>query len=241
MGTLGESNGGDRPPNGDGLPGLPPEWGTVVVPDDPAALADEAAAVRRELRASLRRSRWRRRLWLHRTGRTDEPSLGLPLLIMAIAVIATLTSLFAVAWPKPQRQAADERPARVPDITLFDDRGATVRLDQVLPAVVLLVDGCECQALLGDVATAADSKLTILAVAREAPKLLAPSGATSSAPQVTRVRGLADPNESLRTALGLPKPNGRASVAVFSSAGNLVKLVPTTSTVDDFRGSLTAQ
>lgn len=239
MGTLGESNGGDRPPNGDGLPGLPPEWGVVVIPDDPAELADEAAAVRRELRYATRQSLWRRRLRFRRS--SDEPSLGLPLLIMAIAVIATLTSLFAVAWPKPQRQAADDRPARVPDVTLFDDRGDAVRLDQVLPVVVLLVDGCDCLALLGDVAAAADPKLTILAVAREAPRILAPSGATSPAPAVTRVRGLADPTESLRTALSLPNPGGAASVAVFSKAGNLVRLVPTTSTVDDFRANLTAR
>jgi len=240
MGTLGESNGGDRPPNGDGLPGLPPEWGTVVIPDDPAELADEAAAVRRELLASLRRTRWRRRLRLRRR-HGDEPTLGLPLLIMAIALIATLTSLFAVAWPKPQRQTADDRPARVPDVTLFDDRGDAVRLDQTLPAVVLLVDGCDCTGLLGDVATAADPKLNILAVARQAPRVLAPSGATSPAPQVTRVRGLTDPNESLRTALGLPAPGGGASVVVFSAGGNLVKLVPTTTDVDDFRASLTAR
>jgi hypothetical protein len=226
MGTLGESNGGDRPPDGDGLPGLPPEWGTIVIPDDPAELADEAAAVRRELRSASRRSRWRRRL---RLGPRQEPSLGLPLLIMAIAVIATLTSLFAVAWPRSQRQAGtDDQPVRVPNITLYDESGGAVRLDQTVPAVVILVDGCDCRALLSDVANAAEPALNIFAVARQAP-------AVGQAP---RVRGLSDPNESIRTALGLPRPSGKASVAVFSPTGTLVQLVPTAQSVDEFRGSL---
>src|SRR3954470_5188308 len=45
MGTQG-GNGGSWPPEGGGppddLPEIPPEWGVVVVPDDPGELADEA-------------------------------------------------------------------------------------------------------------------------------------------------------------------------------------------------------
>ena len=45
MGSLRGGDGDGRPPpdNG-GLPDLPPEWGTVVVPDDLAELEREAAA-----------------------------------------------------------------------------------------------------------------------------------------------------------------------------------------------------
>src|SRR5436309_3018240 len=99
MGTLGDDNGGPSP-SGGGLPDLPPEWGTVIIPDDPSELAPEIEEVRRELRRLARRNRWRRSLHLPPlTGRPagDAGSLGLPLLIMAIAIIATLTSLFALA------------------------------------------------------------------------------------------------------------------------------------------------
>lgn len=237
MGTLGESNSGDRPPNGDGLPGLPPEWGNIVIPDDPAELAEEAETVRRELRSTVRGLRWRRRLGLGT--RPDQPSLGPPLLIMAIAVIATLTSLFAVAWPKPQRQVTDERGPQIPEMTLYDTGGGSVRLDQTVPAVVLLVDECDCRTLLTDVATSADPGLSVLAVARQAPSPVPPSTAGPAGSPGPRVRTLVDPNESLRTALGLPRPSGNASVAVYSRTGVLVRLVPAVRTVDDVRRYLT--
>ena len=35
MGTLGDDNGGPSPGSG-GLPDLPPEWGVVIIPDDPS-------------------------------------------------------------------------------------------------------------------------------------------------------------------------------------------------------------
>src|SRR5262245_40981798 len=109
MGTLGGGNGDGRSPdNGgqpEGLPGLPPEWGTIVIPDDPAELAGEADEVRKELGREIRRNRWRRRfgLAIGPSGET-QPSLGLPLLIMSIAILATLTSLFVVAWPGSSRR-----------------------------------------------------------------------------------------------------------------------------------------
>ncbi len=61
MGTLRGDNGGGRPPDGGGLPDLPPEWGTVVIPDDLTELDDEAAVIRRDFRRQARRNRWRRR------------------------------------------------------------------------------------------------------------------------------------------------------------------------------------
>jgi hypothetical protein len=108
MGTRSGGNGGGQPP--DGLPDLPPEWGIVVIPDDPSELAQESARVRRELRRDARQRRWRRRLHLPppkakpATDDEDAPTLGVPLLVISIAVIATLVSLFAVAWPNTQQR-----------------------------------------------------------------------------------------------------------------------------------------
>src|SRR5437763_13176165 len=109
MGTLRGDNGGERPPDGGGVPDLPPEWGTIVIPDDASALDQEAALVRKEMRRLSRRNRWRRRFGLpalvHGSVDDDTPALGLPLLIMSIAIIATLTSLFAIAWPSRAGQS----------------------------------------------------------------------------------------------------------------------------------------
>src|SRR5690348_1286098 len=158
MGTLSGGNGGGWPP--DELPDLPPEWGPIVIPDDAAELARDAARVRRELRRDARGRRWRRRLHLppappRRSG-DDTTALGVPLLVISIAVIATLTSLFAIAWPtKPQQpilhpstvaktpaQSSRGAPAAgpsatststphalsVPDVALYDPAGVAVHL-----------------------------------------------------------------------------------------------------------------
>ncbi|GII25314.1 hypothetical protein [Planosporangium mesophilum] len=106
MGTLSGGNGGGWPP--DELPDLPPEWGRIVIPDDASELAQEAAKVRRELRAEARARRLKRRLHLPRTdlrpGESDAPPLGVPLLVILIATIATLTSLFVISWPTPPQR-----------------------------------------------------------------------------------------------------------------------------------------
>jgi hypothetical protein len=109
MGTRSGGNGGGQSP--DGLPDLPPEWGIVVIPDDASELAQESLRVRRELRRESRQRRWRRRLHLPppkpKPATDDEeeaPTLGVPLLVISIAVIATLVSLFAVAWPNTQQR-----------------------------------------------------------------------------------------------------------------------------------------
>ena len=197
MGTMSGGDGGGWPP--DELPELPPEWGTIVIPDDASELAQEATKVRRELRRQVRQRRWRR--WLHlpppgpRDNDEEATTLGVPLLVISIAVIATLTSLFAIAWPTRQLRpdlrptavastpvagtpgssapagtatAAPTGPATtaptgtdtpralgVPDVSLIDPDGGTLRLRGALPAVVLLVDGCDCSQLVTATAVAA--------------------------------------------------------------------------------------
>ena len=145
MGTLrGDNGGGERPQDGGGLPDLPPEWGTIIIPDDAGALDDEGTSIRRQFRRAAIRRRWRRRLHLRpepigRTG-DDPPGLAVPLLIMSIAVIATLVSLFVVAWPRRNPngtpQLAPPSPGRGGDsagLSLFDPGGAPVPMRDLTP------------------------------------------------------------------------------------------------------------
>jgi hypothetical protein len=115
MGTLSGGNGGGWPP--DELPELPSEWGAIVIPDDASELAREATRVRRELRWQAFELRWRRRLHLPRANpgpgeEEDMPALGVPLLVILIATIATLTSLFVISWPTRPQQS-DLQPTAV--------------------------------------------------------------------------------------------------------------------------------
>jgi hypothetical protein len=246
MSTLGGGNGDGWTPEGggqsDGVPGLPPEWGTVVVPDDPAELAEEAAQVRRELRRTARRTTWRRRLGLRGAGEDGQPSLGLPLLIMSIAVIATLTSLFVVAWPgrsqnpvigpHGSRNAALTTPASgtIPDLVLADSAGQPVRLTAVTPAAVLLVEGCaNCADLVEATVAAAPEPVAVLVVGRTAPTL---------APSLDRVRRLQDPQNRLRDELELGPPAALAAVVLVARGGEVVRKVPAVETVDTFRAEL---
>jgi hypothetical protein len=216
MGTLRGDNGGERPPEGGGVPGLPPEWGLIVIPDDASELDDEAVALRREWRRAARINRWRQRLGLAPlpASRPPSASLGLPLLIMSIAILATLTSLFALAWPNhagtvrgatrgapatgPSARTAGVSPGPVlADLTLVDATATPVRLRDTLPAVILLVDGCECGPLATAVADAAPATVTVLVVARATPALPSrPSGPAA------RTRALADPEGRLWAAYG---------------------------------------
>ncbi|HET8684729.1 MAG TPA: hypothetical protein VFM54_23090 [Micromonosporaceae bacterium] len=253
MGTLGDGNGGGRPPdNGgrpEGLPDLPPEWGTVVIPDDPAALAPEAEEVRRQLRRLSRRNRWRRRFGLPLLPPgTTQPSLGLPLLIMAVAVMATLTSLFVVTWPgrteralvDPDASSAAATHRPVPDLTLTDSTGAPVHLPDVVPAVIMLIDGCPCAELVAATAEASAPGVTVLTVDRTAPPRASATAASypAAGPAPAPVRALADPEGRLRTALKLGQPGGAAGIALVGRDGMLVHTLPAARTVDDFRTQL---
>jgi hypothetical protein len=275
MGTLSGGDGGGWP--SDELPELPPEWGTIVIPDDASELAQEAARVRRELRRLARGQRWRRRLHLppSKPRKDDEEAnaLGVPLLVISIAVIATLTSLFAIAWPTRQQRpdlrptavastpvatsvptgtpagraatpdpAGPATPARsgiphalgVPDVPLVDPAGAALRLRGALPAVVLLVDGCDCAQLVAATAiaaTAANPSISTVAVGtRQIPSVgAAPAVATA------HLRTVVDPDGVLRAEV---PGAGRPSALLVGSDAGLVRVVPTVSTVDDFRADL---
>jgi hypothetical protein len=136
-----DDGGGARP--GD-LPDFPPEWGTIVIPDDASELNQEAIALRRELRRRSRRDPVPDRVRLGPIGR-DTPSLGVPVIIMAVAVITTLLSLFVVTWDRKPNSplqgpggTGSTTLTALTDTVLADASGTRVRLGGLLPAVLLL-------------------------------------------------------------------------------------------------------
>lgn len=265
MGSPG-GDGGNWPPDGgtpEDLPQLPPEWGDVVIPDDASALAAEAAAVRDELRRERRQQHWR---WLQYGPRSG---LRAPLLIMAMAVLVTLASLFTAAWPGLTRPAnvqrtANSTPSRgLPALDLVAADGGAGALKSLLPAVILLVDGCRCADLVMATAGAVRADITVVTVTTKRPSAAATSAAAPpAAPQppgpggnvadspetatpavppavaVAAVRRLLDPAGELRRAFDLPAPDGTASALLVARDGTIVRTVPRTASVDDFRPDL---
>jgi hypothetical protein len=114
MGELRPDNGGSPPEDGrGGVPDLPPEWGSVVIPDDASELDTEAHALRRELRRHARRARLRIALHLPPSRRPDalaRPQTGVSIVIILVAVLTTLVSLFIVTLgPGPDQQPPSTR------------------------------------------------------------------------------------------------------------------------------------
>ena len=253
MGSMGNGNGGSPPEGGgrsEGVPDLPPEWGTVVIPDDLSELAEESAAVRKDLRRQLRRDAWRGRLGLPVPGGTAPSSLRIPLMIMAVAVLATLTSLFAVTWPSRQqplpppvaRQSGNPpAPSRtLPALDLIDVDGSPVSLRGLLPAAVLLTDGCDCTTLVADTAAAAKPGITVVTVTKSSappPRASTPRAPGSGA---AAVRRLADPTGELRGSLqlGTQGTGEVATVVLVARTGEIISTVSGARTVDEFRAAL---
>lgn len=211
---------GDRPPEGgppEGLPDLPPEWGVVIIPNDLSELEEEAARIRRDLRRRRRRESWRRRMRLpaRRGPGEDSPALGLPLLIMAVAIVAAVTSLFTITLSgRLDHQGGTANasppvagPATVPEVTLRDASGAPVPLRNTLPAVILLVAGCTCGELVDQTVAAAPSGVNVLAVATTAPTITLSPG--------SRVRLLADPQNTLSDAYRAASPSPNSATAIL--------------------------
>jgi hypothetical protein len=244
MGTPRGGNGDEQPPGGggpfDGVSGLPPEWGPVIIPDDVSALSDESAAIRKQFRRDARRYRWRRRFRLTVPRKRESASLAVPLAIMAIAVVATLISLFAVAWPggypdgspNPDSVTTNARPLTLPDLRLRDTNGVDVALRELTPAVIVLVDGCDCDKVITNLAGTVDPRVSVLVVTTPNPNASAsaqpgmsggpglpgaptagtdPSADPSTSPRPSAsaprgVRHLLDPAGLLRESIpGLPK------------------------------------
>jgi hypothetical protein len=243
-------NGGGWPSDGgspDDLPELPEEWGVIVIPDDLSELADEVAAVQAELHIAQAPGRWRRlvaRPWVRRLA---AAGLRAPVLIISMAILVTVASLFASAWPGPDRPAATQRTAdttdagvSLPALELLGIDGAHVPLRGLLPAVILLTDGCDCVQLIADTVTAVRPDIAVVTVtAGTAPSTggTPPTGATPQA-QGKTVRALRDPTDSLRTNLHLEAPDGTAAAVLVDRDGDILRTFKRTATIEDLRPDL---
>jgi hypothetical protein len=245
MGSLrGEDGDGRQPPDNGGLPDLPPEWGVVVIPDDLQELENEAAEVRRQNRRSARRQRWRRRFRLAPKSDGDSPPVGIPLLIMCIAIVAALTSLFAITFttrstPGPTASATAPAPAateQMIDLALTDVNGKPVRLREELPAVLLLLDGCPCNDLIAQTAIAAPAKVTVLVVDKTAPFI----------PSNVHATALGDPEQALLATYAdgpdrNPTQAGVATAVLVDSHGLVTATIsPAQSLTASFQAQLAA-
>jgi len=245
-------NGGWSPDGGspDDLPDLPEEWGVIVIPDDLSELADEVEAIRAELRLPERPSRWQR--FLHRRGmrrlrRAAAATLRAPVLIISMAVLVTVASLFASAWPGPPRQPVTQRTANVTDdrvdtlpaLDLFGADGRAVPILGQLPAVILLTDGCACEPLVADTIDAVPREVTVVTVTatRASAGGTPPTGAAPQA-QGKKVQALHDPAGNARRQLKLGQPDGTAAALLVARGGSIVRTVPRLASVEDIRPDL---
>jgi hypothetical protein len=245
MGSFREGEGTPPSDNG-GVPDLPPEWGVVVIPDDPSELDRESLALRRQRRRSMRRAKWRRRLGLPaRTGAEDEnPPVGTPLLIMAIAIVAALTSLFAITLSTragsgttttAQRPAASPARPEMMNLSLPAATGGQVNLQKSVPAVILVLDGCTCSQLIQDTVEAAPTKVHVLVVDRITPHL--PTGSPAVA--------LTDSQQALLATYGAgpdrnASPAGQVTAMLVDASGNVIRTFSHANVIGDFRDALTA-
>jgi hypothetical protein len=249
-------NGGSQPPERGGVPGLPPEWGSIIIPDDAAALDAEATPVRRHFRRELRRARLRslahREPQPPRRMPSKDPGLLTPMLIMSTTLVIALISLIAIGWPpggpRPN-QSARPAPATspLPEITLPDQNNHLVRLGGTAPAVLLLISGCTCDALVDATIAGVAPTVTVVKILIAAP-LDRPQPPTGAQPPPTqtpptqdsarRVLTLLDPRRSVRAAVPTLIGGMDPSAILLDSTGDIIRVVPTAFTVDDFAADL---
>jgi hypothetical protein len=247
------NNGGGWPHDGgspDDLPDLPEEWGVIVIPDDLSELDDEVRAIRAELRLPEHRTRWQRltdRPLFRGIRRLAAAGVRAPVLIISLAVLVTLASVFASAWPGPPRSPATQRTANntddrgdtLPALELIGPDGGTVALRGHLPAVVLITDGCDCARLVADTTAAVRPEIAVVTVSTTAPSrgTVPPTGATPQA-QGKIVRQLRDPTGELRSHFDLGPADGTAAAVLVNRGGEVVRAVPRVASITDLRADL---
>jgi len=257
------SDNGGWPSDGgspDGLPDLPEEWGVIVIPDDLSELSDEVAAVRAELRLTAKPSRWRRfvdRPAMRRVRKIGLTAVRAPVLIISMAVLVPVASLFASAWPGPPRQPATQRTASttddrnpgagpgvttLPALELIGSDGQTVPLRGQLPAVILLIDGCACESLVADTIAAVRPEIAVVTVsgARATAGVGVGTPPTGAAPQAQgkTVRVLHDPSGTVRSQLKISKADGTAAALLVDKGGMIMQTFQRIAAVGDLKPEL---
>lgn len=245
--TSQHNNGGGWPHDGgspDDLPDLPEEWGVIVVPDDLSELDDEVRAIRAELRLPEHRTRGQR--VADGLRRLASAGVRTPVLIISLAVLVTLASVFASAWPGPPRAPATQRTANhtdrsntLPALELIGSDGGTVALRGHLPAVVLVTDGCDCARLVADTTAAVRPDIAVVTVSTAGPSrgTVPPTGATPQA-QGKIVHQLRDPTGELRAHLDLGPADGTAAAVLVDRGGTVIRTHPRVASVTDLRADL---
>ncbi|QSB15064.1 hypothetical protein JQS43_01395 [Natronosporangium hydrolyticum] len=250
MATHQGGNGGEMPPEGDrprdpDLPELPTGWGEV--PDDASELSAEAEQLRAELAEERLTGRRRPPAEPADDPSGDDPeprqpSISTPLLIMSVAVVITLISLFAMAWSGASTLPDDRNgvgtpavdSAALPPLTLPDATGRQVILQAQTPMVLMLVEECDCQQLVSATAAAAPAGVRVVLVGHSAPPV--PTGLAPGDPQPLR---LADPSGAARAELSLPPPSDAATVILVDASGQIRDTVPAATSVAQYQAELT--
>jgi hypothetical protein len=254
MGSRGDNGGwpsdGGSP---DDLPDLPEEWGVIVIPDDLSELADEVEAIRAELRHGDSPTRWQRftaRPGVRRLRRIVAAGVRAPVLIISMAVLVTVASLFASAWPGPPRTPTVQRATNgpkdsldtLPAMAMIGSDGKEVALRGQLPAIVMLTDGCDCAQLVTatvGVVRPGVSVITVVSGTGTGAPTTALTPATGATPQAQAqgktLLALRDPPGSLRASLGLETTDGTAAVLVVNQSGDIIQKLLRTASIEDFR------
>jgi hypothetical protein len=264
MAGAGNNGNGNWPSDGgspDDLPDLPEEWGVIVVPDDLSELSDEVEAIRAELKLGGRPTRLRRfmrRPAMRRLRRIAATAVRTPALIVSMAVLVTVASLFASAWPGPPRQPAIQRTSDstndqtgtegataqssgvqagdpLPALELVGSDGKTVPLRNNLPAVILITDGCDCTALITATTAAVRTDIAVIviqaATTASTGGTTPPTGATPQA-QGKTVRILQDTAGNIRSELKVGPADGTAAVLLVDHNGTIVRKISRAASVD---------
>lgn len=246
MGTQHGGDGGNIPPEGnhgqspDDSAELPKLPGDVTIPDDLSELAEEAERIRREL-ADQRSAGARGAVEPGRTGPAGtDTAVGMPLLIMSVAVLITLLSLFAMAWSgsggidETGTGPDSSPPSSLPDVSLANAAGQPVYLANNLPIVILMVEKCEdCSGLIADTAAAAPPGATVAVVGTSVPQRPAELAPDDPTPLL-----LADRNGTLRDQLGLGAATNAATVVLADEDNQITQRIPGATTVAQFRADL---
>ncbi|BCJ53678.1 hypothetical protein Asp14428_51530 [Actinoplanes sp. NBRC 14428] len=199
----------------------------------------------------MRPTRWERfadRPTMRILRRLGSAGLRAPVLIISMAILVTIASLFASTWPGPSRSPAtqrtanttDEGPGLLPALELIGTEGQTVALRGQLPAVVLLTDRCDCDRLVAQTTAAVRPEIAVVTVVSGPASATTLSPPTSTTPQAQgkTVHALRDPTDELRSTMNLGAPDGTAAVLLIARDGRIVRKLPRTATISDFQPDL---